>query len=83
MSQSTSGLADPARHNKPLTGKPHGPLQPLPIPQEPWESVSIDFMVELPRTTRGNDTLMVFVDRLTKMVHLVPTTKDYRPRDVR
>ena len=65
------------QYNKPLTGKPHGPLQPLPIPQEPWESVSIDFMVELPRTTRGNDTLMVFVDRLTKMVHLVPTTKDY------
>ena len=63
--------------HKPLTGKPHGPLLPLEIPKEPWESVSIDFVVELPTTASGYDTLVVFVDRLTKMVHLVPTTRDY------
>ena len=62
---------------KPLSGKKHGPLMPLRISNNPWESVSIDFMVGLPPTTRGVDTLMVFVDRLTKMVHLVPTTKNY------
>ena len=62
--------------HKPLTGKPHGPLLPLEIPKEPWESVSIDFVVELPTTASGYDTLMVFVDQLTKMVHLVNTTRD-------
>jgi len=62
---------------KPLTGKKYGPLMPLGIPNAPWESVSIDFMVGLPPTNRNVDSLMVFVDRLTKMVHLVPTTKSY------
>ena len=33
-------------------------------------------MVELPTTASGYDTLMVFVDQLTKMVHLVNTTRD-------
>ena len=63
--------------HKPLTGKPHSPLLPLEIPKEPWESVSIDFVVELPTTASGYDTLMVFVDQLTKMVHLV---KHYKRR---
>jgi hypothetical protein len=74
---------DPPKYNKPLTREAlWSSLHPLPIPQEPWESVSIDFMVELPKTAKGHDTLMVFVDRLTKMVHLVPTTKAYRPSPI-
>ena len=63
--------------NKPLSGKPYGPLMPLSIPATPWESVSIDFVTSLPLSDKGCDTLVVFMDRLTKMVHLVPTTKHY------
>jgi len=63
--------------NKPLTGKPIGPLQPLEAPEEPWESVSMDFMVRLPKTMEGHDTVLVYVCRLTKMVHLVPMSGTY------
>ena len=53
-----------------------GLLQPLPIPDRPWESLSMDFFMGLPRTTRGNDAVLTFVDRLTKYVHLMPTTSN-------
>ena len=64
------------QRNKILTGKPAGPLQPLPIPEEPWISVGMDFIVGLPRTNSAPhyDAILAFVDRLTKMTHLVPTT---------
>ena len=58
------------------------PLQPLDVPSEPWESVSMDFIVELPMTERGFDALMVVVDRLTKFCILIPTTTNASARDV-
>ena len=61
--------------SKPTTQLPQGLLQPLPIPDEPWESVSMDLVTDLPTSASGNDTIVVFVDRLTKMVHFAPTTK--------
>jgi hypothetical protein len=33
--------------------------------------VTFDFIVKLPKTSRGNDSICVFVDKLTKMVHFV------------
>ena len=65
---------DTCQRNKPLSGKPHGLLQPLPVPDAPWDSVSLDYVVALPKTEGGYDAVLVLVDRLTKMVHLVPTT---------
>ena len=53
--------------------KPPGLLMPLPTPAAPWDSVSMDFIPALPLTKSGHDCILVFVDRLTKMVHLVPT----------
>jgi hypothetical protein len=41
--------------------KQAGLLQPLPISEESWESVSVDFMVSLP-PSRGFDAIMVVVD---------------------
>jgi Integrase zinc binding domain/Integrase core domain/Chromo (CHRromatin Organisation MOdifier) domain len=55
--------------------RPAGHLQPLPIPGRRWESVSMDFITDLPVTARGHDAIWVVVDRLSKMVHVEAITK--------
>ena len=67
---------DACQRSKPASGKPAGKLQPLPIPELPWESVSMDFITGLPRTQRHNTAICVFVDRLTKMVHIAPCSHE-------
>jgi hypothetical protein len=52
-----------------------GPLQPLPIPASKWEDISMDFIVGLPKTSKGYDSIRVIVDRLTKLAHFLPVNK--------
>ena len=49
-----------------------GLLQPLPVPDWKWDSISMDFVVGLPRTQRRNDSIWVIVDRLTKVATFKP-----------
>jgi hypothetical protein len=59
------------QRNKARRHKPYGLLQPLPVLVKPWHTVTFDFIVKLPKTSRGNDSICVFVDKLIKMVHFV------------
>ncbi|KAL0552396.1 hypothetical protein IC582_011505 [Cucumis melo] len=51
--------------------KPAGLLQPLSVPKWKWESVSMDFIIGLPRTLKGYTIIWVVVDRLMKSGHFV------------
>ena len=52
-----------------------GEYKPLPVAHKPWEHLSMDFIVALPRTRRGKDAIMIVVDRLSKMAHFIACTK--------
>ena len=55
--------------------KQAGLLQPIPLPERKWQQITTDLVTDLPES-EGMTAIAVFVDRLTKMVHFVPCTKE-------
>jgi hypothetical protein len=49
----------------------------LKIPEWKWEEIGMDFIVGLPRTQAGYDSIWVIVDRLTKVAHFIPVKTTY------
>jgi hypothetical protein len=47
------------------------------VPKWKWEEIAIDFIVGLPRTQSGYDSIWVIVDRLTKVAHFIPVKTTY------
>jgi transposase InsO family protein len=59
------------QHTKHENFKPAGKLQPLPVPEAPWQDISLDFIEGLPKSD-GCDSILVVVDRFTKFAHFIP-----------
>jgi len=53
----------------------YGLSSPLELPYTPWQSITMDFIMELP-LAEGCDQLWVVIDRFMKMVHFLPLEKE-------
>jgi hypothetical protein len=58
--------------------RPVGNLQPLNIPVWKWEDICMDFIVGLPCTSRGYNSIWAIVDRLIKSAYFIPVATTYR-----
>ncbi|POM59934.1 Pol protein, partial [Phytophthora palmivora] len=54
------------------SGHASAPLQSLTVPADCWKSMSLNFVFGLLADDKGNTGILVFVRRLSKMVHLAP-----------
>jgi hypothetical protein len=61
---------------------PTGLLQPLPIPEWKWETISMDFITGLPKSSKQNGVIMVVVDKLSKVAHLIPIKSTCKAIDI-
>ncbi|WVZ75708.1 hypothetical protein U9M48_023743 [Paspalum notatum var. saurae] len=73
VAQNMSRVCDTCRRVK----AEHRDLRPLKIPEWKWEEISMDFIVGLPGTRKGYNSIRVVVDRLTKVAHFIPVNTTY------
>ena len=63
---------------KSLQQQPARLLHPLPIPEWKWETITMDFIIGLPRTMKHNDSIIVVVDKLSKEADFIPVKSTYK-----
>jgi transposase InsO family protein len=65
---------DICQRSKPTHHARYGLMQPIPAAHAPWKRISADFIVKLP-ISGGYDSVMVVVDKNTKLGHFIPTNE--------
>jgi len=70
--------------NKPARHKPYGKLSPITSPSEPFDTITIDPITDLPPCTcegsvKPFDTIMTVTDKFSKAVRFIPGRKDWSP----
>jgi transposase InsO family protein len=63
---------DVCQRNKTMRHRKYGLLKPLPVPDHPWTSISMDLITQLPLAD-NYDAILVIIDQFTKMGHFIPT----------
>jgi hypothetical protein len=62
-----------AEHRRPV-----GLLHPLKVPEWKWEDIGMNFIVGLPRTPKGYDSIWLIMDKLTKVDHFILVKTTYK-----
>ncbi|GJR17358.1 putative reverse transcriptase domain-containing protein [Tanacetum coccineum] len=57
--------------------RPSGLLVQPEIPQREWDNITMDFIMKLPKSSQGYDTIWVIIDRLSKSAIFVPMRETY------
>jgi len=70
---------DTCQRTKVIRHAPYGLLQSNEAPDRLWKSIAMDVITDLPKS-EGSDTILVVIDRLTKMSHFIPCLKDLDAR---
>src|SRR6266481_1948634 len=71
-SKTTASCATICSHTKPMHHRPYRLLKQLPIPERPWNSISMDFIEKLPKSS-SYMSILVVVDHLSKQSLFIPT----------
>jgi transposase InsO family protein len=72
---------DSCQRVKVIRQHPTGLLQPLPVPDQPWSVVGMDFIVKLP-LSQGFDSILVIIDLLSKATHFIPCNETMTAKDL-
>jgi hypothetical protein len=70
-------LCDVCQKVKAEHKRPAGLLQPLQVHEWKWEEIGMDFIMGLPHTLDGYNSIWIIVDRLTKVAHFIPVKTAY------